>query len=203
LDAVVSAVDVPVTLKIRTGWDPGQRNAVAVAKLAEAVGIQALSVHGRTRKCGFSGHAEYHTIRMVKTAVSIPVIANGDIDSPEKARGVLEFTQADGVMIGRAALGRPWIFEQISVALGSEPRRSAPGLDVVLRTMRDHLLALYDYYGEFAGVRIARKHVGWYLQHLPFTSKDLIRRFNAVESASGQQAMLPDLLGFNQKGEAA
>ena len=166
LAAVVRAVDAPVTLKIRTGWDLATRNAVAVAKIAEDCGVQALAVHGRSRACGFSGQAEYSTIAEVKAAVRIPVVANGDIDSPAKARRVLEQTGADALMIGRAALGRPWLFAQIRDALESRPPRAEPGADALQALLAEHLAGLYGLYGEYAGVRIARKHIGWYARRL-------------------------------------
>ena len=194
LDAVVRAVDVPVTLKIRTGWNPAERNAVSIAKVAESAGIQALSVHGRTRACGFSGSAEYHTIRMVKAAVDIPVIANGDIDSAEKARRVMHETGADGVMIGRAALGQPWIFHEIGTFLETGVRRPPPDHDTVYSTLREHLEGLYVHYGEFAGVRIARKHFAWYLGNRPSLTSDVRRRFNALGSAREQLALVAELL---------
>ena len=166
LEAVVQAVEVPVTLKIRTGWDLSNRNAMNIAKIAENCGIQALAVHGRTRACGFAGLAEYSTIAKVKAAVKIPVIANGDIDSPEKARFVLEQTGADALMIGRAALGRPWLFAQIREGLETGRNRPAPGLKEMLSLLTEHLTELYAFYGDYAGVRIARKHIGWYAQDL-------------------------------------
>ncbi|MHB8415507.1 MAG: tRNA dihydrouridine synthase DusB [Acidiferrobacteraceae bacterium] len=162
LESVVAAVPVPVTLKIRTGWDPSHRNGVAVARLAESAGIQALSVHGRTRACGFSGEAEYDTIRAIKAAVRIPVIANGDIDSPEKARRVLEYTGADGIMIGRAAQGRPWIFREMEHYLATGRRLAEPPLAEVRDTLLEHIENLYVFYGTDLGVRIARKHISWY-----------------------------------------
>jgi tRNA-dihydrouridine synthase B len=162
LDAVVAAVDVPVTLKIRTGWDKGDRNAVAIARIAEQAGIQALAVHGRTRACGFSGDAEYETIAAVKKNVSIPVIANGDINGPEKAREVLLATGADALMIGRAAQGRPWIFREINHYLATGRLLGAPALEEIRSIMKEHLSNLYDFYGEYTGVRVARKHLAWY-----------------------------------------
>jgi len=162
LEAVVAAVDVPVTLKIRTGWDPQQRNAVRVAMIAERSGIQALAVHGRTRACGYSGHAEYETIRRVKQSVAIPVIANGDIDGPLKARRVLEYTGADGIMIGRAAQGRPWIFGEIGHYLTTGTVPPEPDPVWVRDTLIDHLKELYSFYGDYLGVRVARKHIAWY-----------------------------------------
>jgi tRNA-dihydrouridine synthase B len=162
LEAVVNAVEGPVTLKIRTGWDPRQRNGASIARIAEQSGIQALAVHGRTRACGFSGAAEYHTIRAVKRVVRIPVIANGDIDSPQKAREVLKFTGADGLMIGRAARGRPWIFREIAHYLASGNLRPEPPTKWIRSILMAHLEALYDFYGDYLGVRIARKHIAWY-----------------------------------------
>ncbi|HTS21327.1 MAG TPA: tRNA dihydrouridine synthase DusB [Casimicrobiaceae bacterium] len=162
LDAVVAAVEVPVTLKIRTGWSPGERNAVRVARIAQEAGVAALSVHGRTRECGFAGPVEYETIRAVKQAVRIPVIANGDVDSPEKAREVLTRTGADGIMIGRAAQGRPWLFREVRHYLDRGERLPPPEPEEMRRAILDHLAEHYAFYGEFAGVRIARKHLGWY-----------------------------------------
>ena len=162
LDAVVRAVDVPVTLKIRTGWDTSVRNGVAVAKIAEAAGIQALSVHGRTRACGYKGDAEYDTIQAIKQAITIPIIANGDITTPEKAKYVLEYTGADGIMIGRAAQGRPWIFKEINHYLKTGEKLAEPGVTEVRDIMLNHLHNLYAFYGEYTGVRIARKHISWY-----------------------------------------
>jgi tRNA-dihydrouridine synthase B len=166
LHATVRAVEVPVTLKIRTGWAPDQRNAVAIARIAEDAGIRALAVHGRTRACRFGGSAEYATIAAVKRAVRIPVFANGDIDTPAKAVQVLQATGADGVMIGRGAQGRPWIFREIADALAGRAPRS-PTLGEVRDIMLAHLRDLYEYYGPEAGVRIARKHIGWYCSGRP------------------------------------
>ena len=167
LDAVVTAVDVPVTLKIRTGWDPDQRNGVTIAGIAESAGIQALAVHGRTRNCYYKGAAEYDTIRAIKQAVNIPVIANGDIDSPEKAREVLDFTGVDGIMIGRAAQGRPWIFREIAHFLETGRRLPAPEREQVRDILLQHLENLYSFYGEYTGVRVARKHIAWYSKGIP------------------------------------
>lgn len=165
LEAVVRAVDVPVTLKTRTGWSPEQRNGARIAKIAENSGIQALAIHGRTRACMYQGAAEYETIREIKSLVRIPVFANGDIAAPELARDVLARTGADGLMIGRAAQGRPWIFREVNFFLKSG-RACAP---VAPSEVRDillaHLEALYSFYGEDTGVRVARKHLGWYCQH--------------------------------------
>jgi tRNA-dihydrouridine synthase B len=166
LAAVVKAADVPVTLKIRTGWDPASRNGVRIARLAEDCGVQALAVHGRTRADLYQGHAEYDTIRSIKSAVRIPVMANGDIDSPHKAREVLAFTCADAVMIGRAAHGAPWVFREVNEFLATghaAPHLPAP---MVRAIILEHLDSLYAFYGEDTGVRIARKHLSWYCEHL-------------------------------------
>jgi tRNA-dihydrouridine synthase B len=166
LDAVVAAVDVPVTLKFRTGWDPGSRNAVAIARRAEAAGIAMLTLHGRTRACGYGGRVEYETIRAVKRAVAIPVVANGDIDSPEKAREVLAATGADAVMIGRAAQGRPWIFREIAHFLSTGQHLPAPSLAEARELLLTHLEDHYRFYGADQGVRTARKHIIWYTRRL-------------------------------------
>lgn len=166
LDAVVSAVDVPVTLKIRTGWDTQHRNALAVARIAENAGVQALAIHGRTRACAYTGNAEYDTIAAVKAMVKIPVIANGDITTPEKVRQVLAYTGADAVMIGRAAQGRPWIFREISHYLATGKHLPLPEVSEIHRVLIKHLHDLYDFYGEYSGVRIARKHISWYTRGL-------------------------------------
>ncbi|UCE88385.1 MAG: tRNA dihydrouridine synthase DusB, partial [Pseudomonadota bacterium] len=158
LDAVVGAVDIPVTLKIRTGWDKDNRNALQVAHIAQNAGVQALAIHGRTRACAYKGDAEYDTIAAVKAAVSIPVIANGDITTPEKARAVLEQTGADAVMIGRAAQGRPWIFREIRHYLDTGKHLAEPDSEEVRAILLGHLHNLYAFYGEYTGVRIARKH---------------------------------------------
>jgi tRNA-dihydrouridine synthase B len=167
LDAVVGAVSVPVTLKIRTGARPDRRNGVSIAKIAEAAGIQALAVHGRTRSCKYHEQAEYDTIRAIKRSVSIPVIANGDIDDPVKAKKVLEYTGADGVMIGRAAQGRPWLFRQIDHYLHTGERLADPSVSQQRDLLMDHLRRIHEFYGEATGVRVARKHIGWYTKRLP------------------------------------
>jgi len=167
LQTVVNAVNVPVTLKIRTGWDKNNKNGVTIAKIAEQMGIQALAVHGRTRACGYSGEAEYDTIAEIKAAVHIPVIANGDIRNPEKAKFVLDYTQADAVMIGRAAQGNPWIFREINHYLTTEKLLPEPSLQEIRDTLLRHLANLYDFYGEYTGVRMARKHVSWYSKGQP------------------------------------
>lgn len=166
LDAVVQAVDIPVTLKIRTGWDTQHKNAITVARIAESAGIQALAIHGRTRACAYRGQAEYDTIAAVKTSIRIPIIANGDITTPEKARAVLEYTGADAVMIGRAAQGRPWIFREIDHYLTTDSFLPPPEVAEIQRVLIDHLHELYHFYGEYSGVRIARKHISWYTRGL-------------------------------------
>jgi tRNA-dihydrouridine synthase B len=166
LDAVVAAVNAPVTLKIRTGWDRGNRNAIQIARTAEQAGIQALAIHGRTRACGFSGEAEYDTIAAVKVEVGIPVIANGDISTPEQVKTVLEYTRADAVMIGRAAQGRPWMFREIQHYLETGQRLPPPEVQEIHRVLVAHLADLYEFYGEYTGVRVARKHISWYTKGL-------------------------------------
>ncbi len=162
LEAVVEAVDIPVTLKIRTGWDRENRNAVNIARIAEQAGIQALAIHGRTRADAYKGDAEYDTIAEVKSRIAIPVIANGDISTPEKARYVLDYTGADAVMIGRAAQGRPWIFREIDHYLNTGNLLAEPSLIEIHDILVEHLDNLYEFYGEYTGVRMARKHIAWY-----------------------------------------
>jgi len=199
LEAVVGAVDVPVTLKIRTGWDPANRNAVAVARIAEQSGIAALAVHGRTRACAFRGQAEYGTIAAIKAEVSVPVIANGDIDTPERARAVLDQTGADALMIGRAAQGRPWVFREIDHFLATGRRLAPPPVSEVRDLLLGHLDNLYDFYGEFTGVRVARKHIGWYCKGRPH-SEAFRQRVNRVEDAAAQHALTAAY--FDRLGEA-
>jgi tRNA-dihydrouridine synthase B len=187
LDAVVGAVDVPVTLKIRTGWDRQNKNGITVAKIAEDAGISALSVHGRTRADLYTGEAEYETIAAIKQAISIPVFANGDIDSPQKAKAVLDATGADALLIGRAAQGRPWIFREIEHYLRTGEVLPAPSLLEVERILLEHLAALHAFYGELMGVRIARKHVGWYLATLP-GAREFRAQFNRLDSTDAQCA---------------
>jgi tRNA-dihydrouridine synthase B len=167
LDAVVKAVHVPVTLKIRTGWDRNNKNALTVAKIAESSGVQALAIHGRTRADAFSGDAEYDTIAEVKSRVCIPVIANGDVETPEDARRVLDATGADGVMIGRAAQGRPWLFREIAHFLETGKRAAPPAFAEMRSVLLEHLEGLYRLYGEEQGARVARKHIGWTVRGLP------------------------------------
>lgn len=185
LKAVVNAVNVPVTLKTRTGWDPENKNCVQIAKLAEDCGIQALALHGRTRTCMYKGEAEYDSIKAVKAAIQIPVIANGDIDCPEKAKHVLEYTGADALMIGRTAQGRPWIFQEIQHYL--ENGTTMPDLPTseVKDILLGHVNALHQFYGEYLGPRIVRKHVGWYLKEHEQAS-EFRRTFNAIDLAAMQ-----------------
>jgi len=185
LQAVVAAVDVPVTLKIRTGWCPDTRNATRIARLAEQSGIAALAIHGRTRADGYRGAAEYDTIAQVRDTVSMPLFANGDIDSPHKALRVLEQTGADAVMIGRAAQGRPWLPGQIDHFLRTGTERPDPSPLQQEQILTEHLHALYAFYGDYLGVRIARKHVGWYLQAAA-DSRDFRQAFNQLETAHDQ-----------------
>ena len=167
LDAVVAAAgDVPVTLKIRTGWDKEHKNALTILKTAENAGIQALAIHGRTRACAYTGDAEYDTIKAVKAAARIPVIANGDITTPEKAKYVLDYTGADAVMIGRAAQGRPWIFREIAHFLQTGQHLPLPEVAEIHRVLLEHVRDLYAFYGEVTGVRVARKHISWYTRGL-------------------------------------
>jgi tRNA-dihydrouridine synthase B len=187
LDAVVNAVDVPVTLKFRTGWDRANKNALNIARMAEASGIAMLTLHGRTRADGYGGEAEYETIAAVKAAVSVPVVANGDITSPEKAAFVLRATGADAVMIGRAAQGRPWIFREIDHFLRTGEHLSPPMIDEVRTLMNEHLQAHYAFYGEFMGLRTARKHIGWYVRDLA-GGEEFRQRMNRLESCNDQLA---------------
>ena len=191
LEAVVGAVPVPVTLKIRTGWDLSHRNGVAIARIAEQSGIRALAVHGRTRACGYGEPVDYATIRAIKQGVVIPVIANGDIDSPAKARRVLDDTGADAVMIGRAARGRPWIFHEIAHYLMTGDRPAPPAPKEIGRWVLEHLESLHAFYGETAGVRIARKHLAWYSQ--PWRDGAAFRaRVNRAEQGREQLALTRD-----------
>ncbi|HSF70926.1 MAG TPA: tRNA dihydrouridine synthase DusB, partial [Methylotenera sp.] len=191
LKAVVGAVDVPVTLKIRTGWDKQNRNAVMIAKMAEDIGVQALAMHGRTRACLYMGDAEYETIAMVKQAIRIPLIANGDITSPEKAKYVLDYTGADAVMIGRAAQGRPWIFREIEHYLKTGTHLLPPTVEEIHTVMLEHINDLYGFYGELAGMRVARKHISWYTKGLA-GSANFRHNMNTLQTIELQQQAIND-----------
>lgn len=185
LSAVVNAVSVPVTLKIRTGWNRDNKNALSIARIAEACGIQSLAIHGRTRADLYEGAAEYDTIRAVKRGVKIPVVANGDIDSPQKAKFVLHYTGCDAVMIGRAAQGRPWIFREIARFLETGRTLPPPTYLEIHNIAVQHIADLHAFYGEAKGLRVARKHVGWTLAPLP--GGDAIRQeINGIEDATAQ-----------------
>jgi tRNA-dihydrouridine synthase B len=196
--AVVDAVDVPVTLKIRTGWDRQHKNALAIARIAEDNGIAALAVHGRTRADKYEGEAEYDTIAAVKSAVRIPVLANGDITTPQQAKHVLDITGADAVMIGRGAQGRPWIFREISHYLATGQLLRQPSPSDISTILLGHLEHLYAFYGEQAGVRIARKHLGWYAKDRPENTafRDVVNR---AESASDQLRLTRDYFDSPQE----
>ena len=205
LEAVVAAVDVPVSLKIRTGWSPEQRNGLDIARMAEDIGIASLAVHGRTRACRFNGDAEYDTIASIADALSIPVFANGDITSAEKAAQVLAYTGADGIMIGRGAQGRPWIFAEINDRLSQtsgsdEPSFVAPQGEALTQAVLEHLQALHEFYGDVAGTRIARKHMSWYLpeeHHRPFR-----QAFNQLNEPGQQIAALAQYMNDPQSVSA-
>ncbi|MDH5423484.1 MAG: tRNA dihydrouridine synthase DusB [Gammaproteobacteria bacterium] len=186
LESVVNAVDIPVTLKTRTGWDEKNRNVLNIAKIAENAGIQALAIHGRTRSDKYNGDAEYDNIANVKSRILIPVIANGDISTPEKAAYVLKHTGADALMIGRAAQGNPWIFQEINYFLEHGKKMAAPSLSLVRDVMLKHLFNLYTFYGEYMGIRIARKHIGWYCKNRP-NGEAFRRFFNSLETSELQQ----------------
>ncbi len=197
LEAVVNAVDVPVTLKMRTGVSPQKRNAVRIARLAESIGIQALAIHGRTRQCLYRGEAEFETIKNVKNVVDIPVIANGNINSPEIAKKILAFTEANAIMIGRAAQGNPWIFNQVNYLLKNNKKLPTPSLEEIENVMQTHLDGLYVHYGSEKGVRVARKHIAWYLKK--FTSytmfKDVLLQ---TDNAMQQQKLLKEFFKYSQ-----
>jgi tRNA-dihydrouridine synthase B len=194
LETVVGAVDVPVTLKIRTGWSTENRNALRIARIAEDHGIQSLAMHGRTRACMYTGDAEYDTIRAVKAAVGIPVVANGDITTPEKAKFVLEYTGADAVMIGRAAQGRPWIFREIQHFLETGEKLAPPPVAEIREVLTAHLDDLYAFYGKERGARVARKHIGWYTKGLR-NSAVFRSRMNTLETAEEQLAAVAQFFG--------
>ncbi len=189
LSAVVDASPVPVTLKMRTGWDPAHRNGVRIAQLAESVGVAALAIHGRTRACRYNGHAEYETIREIKSAVTIPVFANGDINSPESAANVIKMTGADGVMIGRGAQGCPWIFSQVKHFILQKVLLPMPSIDSRHDIIQSHLDAIYRFYGERIGVRVAKKHLSWYCEYLP-SAEEFRFRFVRANSSSIQMQLI-------------
>jgi tRNA-dihydrouridine synthase B len=203
LEAVVGAVEVPVTLKIRTGPRPERRNAPRIARIAESAGIQLIAVHGRTRACAFAGQAEYDTIAEVKATVRIPVIANGDIQSPEDAKRVLALTGADGIMIGRAAQGKPWLFRQVAQYLATGEYSPAPGMRERGEVLTEHLEGLYDLYGPEQGARVARKHIGWTLRDLP-GGEELRRCVNMIVEPQAQVRAVNSYFGrlaANDRGE--
>lgn len=203
LQAVVEAVEVPVTLKMRTGWTEENRNAVRIASWAEQLGIQAIAVHGRTGEQKYRGNAEHETVRSIKNSVNIPVIANGDINCAKKAKDVLEYTKADAIMLGRAAQGQPWIFREIAHFLQTGETIAPPSNDEVLHIMLEHLENLYSLYGSFMGVRIARKHVGWYCQQ--HANRTVFRKeFNRIETAAEQLIAIRHFfsLTFNEEAIA-
>ena len=203
LDAVVNAVDVPVTLKIRTGWDKLSRNALEIGKIAENAGIAALTIHGRTRACKFDGSAEYETIKKVKQTIAIPVIANGDIATPEQALFVLQSTGADAIMIGRAAQGNPWLFGQINHFIMHGKHLEKPTITDIHNTLLIHLDKLYSFYGNLSGVRIARKHIAWYFKQLePFPKNNLIN-INLAQSPTRQIALVNSTFNFLTASTAA
>lgn len=196
LEAVVNAVEVPVTLKIRTGWDGHNKNALNIARIAEESGIKALTVHGRTRACAFKGEAEHQTVAEIKSQINIPVIANGDITTPQRAKEILDSTKVDGIMIGRAAQGNPWIFREIEYYLTTGKELSAPNDAEVTDVIQRHLENLYDFYGEFMGLRIARKHIAWYCKKDP-QHKAFCRHINKIENANRQYE---EVISYFEKG---
>lgn len=208
LQATVAAVELPVTLKIRTGWDPQNRNGESIARIAEDAGIQALAVHGRTRACGYRGDAEYDTIARIRQAIDIPLFANGDINSAEKARQVLDYTGADAVMLGRTAQGNPWIFREINHYLSTGKVLPSPTAEEVRDTLLQHLQALYRFYGDYAGIRIARKHVGWYMKNQQgearLQNSDSFRNeFNQIEETELQQSAIRSFFIASETADAA
>lgn len=195
LASVVKGVNVPVTVKIRTGTNPEQRNAVNIARIAEAAGVSAITIHGRTRECKFVGQVEYDSIAAAKQAVNIPVIVNGDIDSPETARHVMRYTNADAVMIGRAAQGQPWLFQQVADYLSHGLYMPAPTAEVRAQVIIDHISAIHQFYGDVLGVRLARKHIKWYLNHWHIEASETTRkRITSIETPTEQRAFLQDFL---------
>jgi len=201
LDAVVKAVDIPVTLKIRTGWDKESKNAVSIAKLAEQAGISALTIHGRTRACKFTGEAEYKTIKQVKQSINIPVIANGDITNAEKAKQVLEYTKADAIMIGRAAQGNPWIFKEIINQFNGIKAIEKQSLNDVQSVIDHHLESLYSFYGNISGVRIARKHIGWYFDYLGCIPTARRKEIFQIQNPSEQREKVNSVFADFESGQ--
>ncbi len=195
LSSVVKAVQIPVTLKMRTGWDPDNRNGVTIAQIAQEAGIAAIAIHGRTRSEKYTGMAEYDTIKAIKNTISIPVIANGDINSPKKAKFVLEYTHADAIMIGRAAQGRPWLFQEIDYYLRTGEELPPASNEMIKTIMVEHLENLYSLYGEYSGVRIARKHLAWYCRAQQ-NSVEFCQEFNQLEDAKSQMFAIEKF--FNQ-----
>lgn len=193
LSAVVRAVDVPVTVKIRTGYSRTERNAVRIARIAAEAGVAAIAVHGRTREDFFTGEAEYDTVAAVKAAVSIPVLVNGDLTSPEKAAAVLKATGCDALMLGRPVLGRPWLFREIAHYLATGQRRSPPEPAEIQAVVSGHLVAMHEFYGEHLGLRIARKHLGWYCREWP-GGREFCSAINRVESAPEQRRRTSEYL---------
>lgn len=200
LESVVSAVEIPVTLKIRTGWDPAHRNAVTIGRIAENSGIQALAIHGRTRNCGFSGKAEYETIHQVKQAIDLPILANGDIDQLKKAKQVLQSTGVEGIMIGRAAQGRPWFFREVLYFLETGEQLPEPDPLWIRDLVLEHLDDIYSLYGAEHGVRIARKHIAWYSKGRA-ASADFRQRINLAITTEDQVNLIKDFFGCLELGE--
>jgi len=197
LEAVVNAVDVPVTLKIRTGWDNKNRNALKIARIAESSGIQALTIHGRTRACAFTGSAEHETAGEIKAKAGIPIIANGDISTPETAAEILKIYGVDGIMIGRAAQGNPWIFREINHYLKTGEKLKSPDANEICKTLIKHVTNLHEFYGEYRGLRIARKHIGWYCKQQ--NNANAFRAvINQIESASEQLSALKEFFSEQQ-----
>lgn len=211
LNATVKAVNAPVTLKMRTGTDPQNRNAMNIAKIAEDIGIQAISIHGRTRSEGFKGEAEYETITEIKSCIHIPILANGDITTPEKAKSILNTSKADGLLVGRAAQGNPWIFREIDYYIKTGRHLAKPSIDEIRETLLEHVKSLYNFYGEYTGIRIARKHIGWYLKPFGSINRDRYQKnINQADSIEQQTMQLAELFeaiklkdSLNLKGKIA
>jgi len=203
LEAVVSAVDIPVTLKIRTGWDPSNKNAATIAKIAEQAGIQALAIHGRTRECKYKGDAEFDTIKLVKNSVGIPIFANGDITTPQRALEVLEHTQADGLLIGRGAQGRPWIFREIDHFLKTGSELESPSMKEIQSIITRHIIDLHQFYGEIMGVRIARKHIAWYFSHIDSSLMPLVKKSFLLQEPQQQLDFIDHIFKTYKKNDQA